>query len=64
MDTITWHDKAETLSFSTQAFINGKLTSSITNDTFEIINPATGKFLAHVSRCRREDVDIAVKAAR
>ncbi|MGR5235943.1 aldehyde dehydrogenase [Vibrio alfacsensis] len=64
MDTKTWHDKAKALSFSTQAFINGKLTSSTTNDTFEIINPATGKFLAHVARCRQEDVDIAVKAAR
>lgn len=64
MDTITWHEKANALSFSTQAFINGKLTSAVTNDTFEIVNPATGKFLAHVARCRQEDVDIAVKAAQ
>lgn len=64
MDTTNWHDKATELRFNTQAYINGKLTNAISDDTFEIINPATGKHLARVARCREEDVEIAVKAAR
>lgn len=64
MDNITWHDKAEALSFRTQAFINGHFVNSVSGDTFEIINPATGHSLAHVARCTQEDVDIAVEAAR
>lgn len=64
MDNITWHDKAEALSFRTQAFINGHFVNSVSGDTFEIINPATGHSLAHVARCTQEDVDIAVGAAR
>ncbi|MBR9874737.1 MAG: aldehyde dehydrogenase [Vibrionaceae bacterium] len=64
MDTTNWQDKATELRFNTQAYINGKLTNAVSKDTFEIINPATGKSLAHVARCREEDVDIAVKAAR
>ncbi|MGR5175768.1 aldehyde dehydrogenase [Vibrio parahaemolyticus] len=64
MDTITWHDKAEALSFRTQAFINGHFVDSLSGDTFEIINPATGHLLAHVARCNEADVDLAVTAAR
>lgn len=41
MDTTNWHDKATELRFNTQAYINGKLTNAISDDTFEIINPAT-----------------------
>lgn len=64
MDTMTWHDKAEALSFRTQAFINGHFVDSVSGDTFEIINPATGHLLAHVARCTDKDVEIAVNAAR
>ncbi len=46
MDNMTWHDKAEALSFRTQAFINGEFVNSASGDTFEIINPATGHSLA------------------
>jgi gamma-glutamyl-gamma-aminobutyraldehyde dehydrogenase/4-guanidinobutyraldehyde dehydrogenase/NAD-dependent aldehyde dehydrogenase len=64
MDNMTWHDKAEALSFRTQAFINGEFVNSASGETFEIINPATGHSLAHVARCTQQDVDIAVEAAR
>ncbi|MCY9871537.1 aldehyde dehydrogenase [Vibrio barjaei] len=64
MDTMTWHDKAEALSFRTQAFINGHFVDSVFGDTFEIINPATGHLLAHVARCTDKDVELAVNAAR
>ncbi|ANO35053.1 aldehyde dehydrogenase PuuC [Vibrio breoganii] len=64
MDTITWHAKAEALSFRTQAFINGEFVNSVSGDTFEVINPATGRLLAHVARCDEADVNLAVDAAR
>ncbi|GMQ48898.1 aldehyde dehydrogenase [Vibrio sp. 10N] len=64
MDNMTWHDKAEALSFRTQAFINGEFVNSASGDTFEIINPATGHSLAHVARCSEQDVNTAVEAAR
>ncbi|NAW60054.1 MULTISPECIES: aldehyde dehydrogenase [unclassified Vibrio] len=64
MDTMTWHDKAQTLTFSTQAFINGALSDATSGDTFTIINPATGRALAEVARCQQTDVDRAVQAAR
>ncbi|MEZ9512102.1 aldehyde dehydrogenase [Vibrio breoganii] len=64
MDTTTWHAKAEALSFRTQAFINGEFINSVSGDTFEIINPATGRLLAHVARCDEADVNLAVDAAR
>ncbi|MFC5080979.1 Aldehyde dehydrogenase PuuC [Vibrio thalassae] len=64
MDTMTWHDKAEALSFRTQAFINGHFVDSASGETFEIINPATGHLLAHVARCTDQDVELAVRAAR
>ncbi|CAM3096047.1 aldehyde dehydrogenase [Vibrio rarus] len=64
MDTMTWHDKAAALSFRTQAFINGHFVNSVSGDTFDIINPATGQHLAHVARCDEADVNLAVTAAR
>jgi aldehyde dehydrogenase (NAD+) len=45
-------------------FIDGHWTPSMTGDTFETYNPATGQVLATLARGRKEDVDLAVKAAR
>lgn len=64
MDTMYWQNKAETIKFSTQAFINGQLQDAKSGDTFEIINPATGRVLASVARCNQQDVDLAVSVAR
>lgn len=44
--------------------IDGKLTPSISGDTFETLNPATGETLARVSRANAADIDLAVAAAR
>jgi aldehyde dehydrogenase (NAD+) len=43
-------------------YIGGTWTKSA--NTFEIINPATGKRIANVSQASKKDVDAAVKAAR
>ncbi|TFH93647.1 aldehyde dehydrogenase [Vibrio ouci] len=64
MDTMYWQNKAETIKFSTQAFINGQLQDANNRETFEIINPATGRVLASVARCAQQDVDLAVSVAR
>src|ERR1700758_1125996 len=63
-DTISWHERARTLSFRTQAFIDGRYTDAASGATFDSVNPATGKLLARVASGDGEDIDRAVKAAR
>src|ERR1700694_4540761 len=46
-----------------QMFIGGKWVNSSGGDTQEIINPATGKVIAHVPKGTAEGVDRAVAAA-
>jgi phenylacetaldehyde dehydrogenase len=45
-------------------FINGKWVESVSGKTFPTYNPATGEVLARVAEGDREDIDLAVKAAR
>ena len=45
-------------------FINGKWTESSKKNSFESINPATGKSLASISEASEKEVDQAVKAAK
>ncbi|WP_054711685.1 aldehyde dehydrogenase [Bacillus sp. JCM 19041] len=45
-------------------FINGKYTDAVSTRTFENINPATEEVLGTVAEGSKEDVDLAVKAAR
>src|SRR5579864_763020 len=47
-----------------EMFIGGKWTPSSGSDVQEIINPATGKVIAHVPKGAQQDVDHAVAAAR
>ena len=47
-----------------QMFIGGKWADSSGGDDQEIINPATGKVIAHVPKGTAEDVDRAVAAAK
>ncbi len=47
-----------------QLFIGGKWSDSSSGDDQEIINPATGKVIAHVPKGTAEDVDRAVAAAK
>ena len=44
--------------------IDGKLRPSLSGDTFDTLNPATGETLARVARANAADVDLAVAAAR
>ncbi len=47
-----------------EMFIGGEWTPSTGEQTQEIINPATGKVIAHVPKGTEQDVDRAVAAAR
>jgi betaine-aldehyde dehydrogenase len=47
-----------------QMFVGGEWIDSSGGDDQEIINPATGKVIAHVPKGTAEDVDRAVAAAR
>jgi acyl-CoA reductase-like NAD-dependent aldehyde dehydrogenase len=63
-ETISWHERARTLSFRTQAFIDGRYLDAASGATFDSINPATGKLLARVAAGDEEDIKRAVSAAR
>ena len=47
-----------------EMFIGGEWTPGAGGDAQEIVNPATGKVIAHVPKGTQEDVDRAVTAAR
>ena len=47
----------------TQLFLNGEWRDSISKETLEIINPATEEVIGKVSHARKEDLDLALKAA-
>jgi 1-pyrroline dehydrogenase len=47
-----------------KAFIGGEWADSVSGETMEVINPATGEVIAEVPRCNAADVDRAVEAAK
>ncbi|KAL5534907.1 hypothetical protein ACEPAF_2997 [Sanghuangporus sanghuang] len=51
-------------SFSTGLFIGGKSVDAVDGETFDVVNPTTGKVLTKVSIGNKKDVDLAVKAAQ
>lgn len=48
----------------TQAFIEGQWVNAISGETFETINPATGKTITTIAACDKGDIDKAVASAR
>ncbi|MFA8438614.1 aldehyde dehydrogenase family protein [Bacillaceae bacterium YX66] len=54
----------EFLKGTKKLFINGEWVKSVSGNTFETRNPATGEVLAHVYEAEAEDVNRAVEAAR
>ena len=47
-----------------KAFVGGEWADSVSGETMEVINPATGDVIAEVPRCNAADVDSAVEAAK
>ncbi|XP_061348441.1 aldehyde dehydrogenase family 2 member C4-like [Gastrolobium bilobum] len=66
-DSFGGHDssflKMPTIKF-TKLFINGDFVDSASGMTFETIDPRTGEAVARISEGAKEDIDVAVKAAR
>jgi 4-guanidinobutyraldehyde dehydrogenase/NAD-dependent aldehyde dehydrogenase len=62
--TPSWHQRAESLHFRTQAFIEGRYLDAASGATFDCINPANGRSLASVASCDAPDVEAAVASAR
>ena len=60
----SWHERARTLEFRTQAFIDGRYVDAASGATFDSINPGTGKLLARVAAGDEEDINRAAAAAR
>lgn len=48
----------------TQLFIDGKFVEAVSGKTFQTFDPRTGEAIASIAEAGKEDVDIAVKAAR
>jgi len=60
----TWHVRAQALRPTGLALINGALVPARSGACFDCISPIDGRRLASVAACDREDVDLAVAAAR
>ncbi|PIA65087.1 hypothetical protein AQUCO_00100518v1 [Aquilegia coerulea] len=48
----------------TKLFINGEFVDAVSGNTFETIDPRTGEVITRVAEGGKEDIDLAVKAAR
>ncbi|MFY1667813.1 aldehyde dehydrogenase [Pseudomonas sp. Pseu.R1] len=55
---------AQSMSFPSNAFINGAFKPAISGNTLATINPANGAFLTDIAACNTEDVDYAVSKAK
>lgn len=52
------------LTVAKKLYINGEWVNSVSEKTFETVNPATGVTLAFVAEAGPDDIDLAVRAAR
>jgi acyl-CoA reductase-like NAD-dependent aldehyde dehydrogenase len=59
-----WHDRVSTLKPEGRAWIDGKYVNAISGKTFDDVSPIDGRVIAQVAECDKEDIDVAVAAAR
>jgi gamma-glutamyl-gamma-aminobutyraldehyde dehydrogenase len=64
LNSAYWQKLSQNIKFRNQAFINGTFTDSTSNESYQVINPATEEVLASVAACNAQDVDDAVACAR
>jgi acyl-CoA reductase-like NAD-dependent aldehyde dehydrogenase len=62
--TPDWRAKAAALALDARAFINGQRVAALSGETFAVVSPIDGKTIAQAARCKTEDIDVAVRAAR
>jgi gamma-glutamyl-gamma-aminobutyraldehyde dehydrogenase/4-guanidinobutyraldehyde dehydrogenase/NAD-dependent aldehyde dehydrogenase len=63
-DKDAWTKAAAALSIEGRAFIGGKYVAAASGETFDTVNPATGRVIAKIASGDVEDVNRAVAAAR
>lgn len=51
-------------SYPTKLFINNQWVDSVSGETIPVINPSTEQEICQVARAKKEDVDLAVAAAK
>lgn len=59
-----YHELAKAITPEARAFINGRFVAAASGETFDTINPSTGKVIASVALGSEEDVNRAVGAAK
>ncbi|MBI6855570.1 aldehyde dehydrogenase [Pseudomonas cichorii] len=55
---------AQSMTFPSNAFINGAFKPALSGATLDTVNPATGESLGEIAACSTADVDYAVSKAR
>jgi acyl-CoA reductase-like NAD-dependent aldehyde dehydrogenase len=63
-DRGTWERLSATTRPEGRAFISGRAVPALDGGVFDDVSPIDGQVVCQVARCRAEDVDVAVKAAR
>jgi gamma-glutamyl-gamma-aminobutyraldehyde dehydrogenase len=64
LSTGDWQGRASRVRYETRHFIDGKYVDSVKKGRFTVINPATGAPLCEVSAGTKDDIDVAVAAAK
>jgi gamma-glutamyl-gamma-aminobutyraldehyde dehydrogenase len=64
LSTSDWQARASRIRYETRHFIDGKYVDSSKKGRFTVTNPATGAALCEVSAGTKEDIDLAVAAAK
>jgi acyl-CoA reductase-like NAD-dependent aldehyde dehydrogenase len=62
--TQTADEVLTSLSIRSQAFVDGAYVDAASGETFDCVNPATGRAIASVAACDAADIDRAVRGAR
>ncbi len=63
-DLATWQTMAAGLQLEGRAFVDGAYVPALSGETFDSINPATGKTLGAIAAGNAADVEAAVRSAR
>jgi acyl-CoA reductase-like NAD-dependent aldehyde dehydrogenase len=61
---IDWAERAKSLTYASDAFIDGRYIAATSGERFDCISPVDGRVLTSVAACSRPDIDLAVRAAR
>jgi 4-(gamma-glutamylamino)butanal dehydrogenase len=63
-DASVWRARAQEIRPEGRAFIDGRYVPALSGKTFATVNPATGRTIAGIAACDKEDADVAVASGR